>query len=112
MISGLSDHEEAAYTFASWLSAPAQQREWALGGGYLPTLEELYDDPELLQAPAISAGREAVGNARVRPISPAYSELSPRIARAFNRVLRGEIDGTRAVADLDAELRRIVRRQR
>ena len=73
----------------------------------------VYEDPEVQnQAPGISLSRSAVNRARNRPVSPYYMELSPRIARAFTRTLRGDFTGTEAVRRLADELHALLRRVR
>jgi multiple sugar transport system substrate-binding protein len=111
MISRASRNPEAAWAFIRYATSPERQRWRALQGGFLPTLHALYDDAEIAdQVPAVALGRDAVATAQVRPVSPRYPEMSPRIARAFNLTLRGEIDGREAVERLDRELRAIVGR--
>ena len=113
MISALSENKEAAWTFIRYATDPAQQKQRALDGGFLPTLQSLYDDPELAEnVPVIASGAEAIQRSRVRPVSPFYSLISPRIARAFTRTLTGELTGLEAVRDLQRELETILRRGR
>jgi len=91
----------------------AQQKRRALDGGFLPSLRSLYDDQQILQSvPVIALGREAITNIRTRPISPFYMQIAPRIARAFNRTLRGDVTGAQAVEALQKELQTILRRNR
>jgi multiple sugar transport system substrate-binding protein len=74
-----------------------------------PTLKTLYDDPEVLEAmPVIALGKEALQNARPRPVSPHYSEMSSKMAEQFNGVLRGAISPEEAVKTLQIELRQII----
>jgi multiple sugar transport system substrate-binding protein len=111
MISRASRNADAAWAFIRYATSPERQRRRALEGGFLPTLGTLYEDGEILdQVPAVALGREAVATARVRPISPRYHEMSPRIARAFNLTLRGDLDSREALERLDRELRTIVGR--
>lgn len=105
--------QDAAWTFIRFLVDAAQQRERATKGGYLPTLRSLYDDQEITQAlPIMALGHEAIERARIRPPSPYYMQMSPRIAQAFHRVLSGQLSGADAVRKLDAELRGILRANR
>jgi multiple sugar transport system substrate-binding protein len=101
---------DAAWTFIQYLTDPAQQKRRALGGGFLPTRLSVYDDPEVQQqAPGVRLGRDAVARARLRPVSPLYPQMAPRIARAFTRTLQGEFDGREAVQRLQNELQTLVR---
>jgi len=113
MINANSPHQEAAWEFIRYATAPEQQRMRAVEGGYLPTLRALYDDQSLLeQVPVLALGRQEVENARLRPVSPYYAQMSPRISRAFNLTLQGELDGATAVARLERELRHILQANR
>jgi multiple sugar transport system substrate-binding protein len=74
-----------------------------------PTLKTLYDDPEVLESmPVIALGKEALQNARPRPVSPHYSEMSSKMAEQFNGVLRGATSPEEAVQMLQSELQQII----
>lgn len=104
------ERREAAWVFIQYLTGPNQQKRRALGGGFLPTRRSVYDDPEVQQhAPGVVLGRDAVERARLRPVSPLYPQMAPRIARAFTRTLRGDFDGREAVRRLQDELQAILR---
>jgi multiple sugar transport system substrate-binding protein len=76
--------------FVQYLNAPEQQRTRALKGSYLPTLETLYEDDEVLETvPMLVLGREAIQSARPRPASPSYPEMSLEMSEQFNALLRG-----------------------
>jgi multiple sugar transport system substrate-binding protein len=110
MINNASPQAEAAWEFIRFATAGEQQAARAMGG-FLPTLKTLYEDPAITDAvPVVALGGEAVQHARNRPESPLYGSMSPRIARAFNRVLRGQVSGAEAVANLQRELRTLLRR--
>lgn len=110
MINAFSSKQEAAWEFIRFATSAEQQKQRAVSGSFLPTLRSLYEDEEVIQqAPVAKLGREAVSNSRVRPISPYYSDMSPRIARAFNHVLKGQITGQQAVEKLQTELQAILR---
>lgn len=105
--------QDAAWRFLQYLTAPAQQKNRAIEGGFLPTRPAVYDDPEVqAQAPGIGLSRTAVDRARIRPVSPYYMDLSPRIARAFTRTLQGAFTGQEAVSRLENELHAVLRRMR
>ncbi|ABG03191.1 Twin-arginine translocation pathway signal [Rubrobacter xylanophilus DSM 9941] len=103
------DEADAAWTLIEYLAAPEQQKQRALEGGYLPTLEELYEDQEILdKVPVIALGKEAIRNTRPRPVSPYYSDMSLRMAEQFNASLKGEVSPEEAVGTLREELQNIV----
>jgi multiple sugar transport system substrate-binding protein len=53
-------------------------------------------------------GREALENARPRPVSPYYSDMSLAMAEQFNASLKGEVPVERALENLQEELQNIV----
>ena len=107
------EKKDASWKFIRYLTSTEQQKYMALNGGFLPTYRSLYDDSEILRVmPSIREGKSLLENARVRPITPYYQQMAPRISRAFNRVLRGETSGTAAVAVLERELRTVLRKNR
>ena len=112
---GVSDDERAAaWALIRYLTDPAQQKRQALEAGLLPAVESLYEDAEVLGSVPIAALATDARSAhiRVRPMSPFYAEMSSEIASAFNRVLKGELTGEEAVANLEKDLRTIVARNR
>lgn len=112
---GSTDAEQdAAWVLIRYLTAPAQQKRQALQAGLLPVLEDLYDDPDLVnEIPMIALGKQVFASQlHSRPMSPFYSEVSSSIASAFNRTLKGELTGAEASAIMETEIRSIVARNR
>jgi multiple sugar transport system substrate-binding protein len=103
------DKIDAAWAFIEYMTAPEQQKFWSLSGSFLPTLKSLYDDPEVLEkVPVADLGREAVENARPRPISPYYSDMSLEMADQFNAAVKGEVSSEQALEELQSSLQKIV----
>ncbi len=109
MIAAGSENEAAAWEFIRYMADEEQQRVRAREGAFLPTLEALYEDQALAdEQPVLAVGREAVENARIRPVSPLYSEISPVLAAGFQAALVGEEDGDALAARLQRELEAVV----
>ena len=103
------DKVEEIWTFIEFMVAPEQQRMFALESQRLPTLQNLYEDEEVLQgAPVASLGHEVLQNARPRPVEPYYSDMSLRMAKQFNASVKGEISPAQALETLEQELQEIV----
>ena len=102
--------QDAAYEFIRFATSPEQQRFYALEGSRLPTVQELYDDQEVLDAvPVIRlAGEQALQDARPRPVSPFYSDMSLEMAEQFNASLNGEVSPEEALGTLQESLTEIV----
>jgi multiple sugar transport system substrate-binding protein len=104
---------EAARTFVSWLIDPKQDVRWALGVGSLPLSKESEDSPEwsryAAETPGMTVFATTLETARVRPVHPAYPDISQALAQAVTTVLLGRgtpEDAMRTCADeADAALR-------
>jgi multiple sugar transport system substrate-binding protein len=111
MVNATSEKTEAAWAFIRYLSAPEQQKERALKGGYLPTRKDCYEDGEILsRVPVIELGREAIRDVRSRPVTPLYHDMSLAMAEQFHAALAGMVDPERAAATLQERLQEILDR--
>src|SRR5215212_3817102 len=108
MVNATSEEKlDQIWTFIEYMSAPQQQRAFALESARLPTLKSLYEDEEVLsKLPVAELGREALESARPRPVSPYYSDMSLAMAEQFNASLKGEVPVKRALENLQAELQK------
>ncbi len=111
-INANAEDPEAAYKFAEYLTAPEQQKEYALGAKFVPTRTELLTDPEVQEAlPVLKTASEAFETARPRPVSPVYSDMSLVMQEQFNAVLAGDIPPDEATGRMQEELQGIVEAQ-
>ena len=112
MVNAASEEKvEAAWAFIRYLSAPEQQKERALRGGYLPAREDCYEDEQILSGvPVITLGREAIRSVRSRPVTPLYQDMSLAMARRFHASLAGIVAPERAAEMLKGELEEILER--
>jgi multiple sugar transport system substrate-binding protein len=107
LINASSEMKDEAWDFVRFITNEESQKMRTPFNS--PTLKTLYDDPEVLEPmPVIALGKEALQNARPRPVSPYYSEMSSKMAEQFNSVLRGAISAEEAVKTLQIELRQII----
>jgi multiple sugar transport system substrate-binding protein len=106
LINAATDMQEEALKFAEFMTAPAQEKELALGGARQPTIKTLYDDPELQEAnPIIKLAKDVlIENAKSRPITPYYGDMSVELAEQFNNVLKGEISPQQGAETLQESL--------
>ena len=109
-MSSTSQNKDAAWEFIKFMTAPEQQKFRALEGSFLPTLTSLYEDQEILnQVPVIDlASNVILDNARTRPVTPYYSDISRRLASGFHSSLTGATEPQQVVQNLQNELRNIV----
>ena len=110
-LNAASSEEEkgAAYELVKFATSPEQQKYRALNGSFLPTLEALYADEEIVEkVPVIALGESAIKSARPRPLSPYYSDMSLVMAEQFNASVKGTKSPEGAAETLDDRLQEIV----
>jgi multiple sugar transport system substrate-binding protein len=109
LINASSEMQDEAWEFVQFMTSEESQKVYTLSASTLPTLNALYDDPEILEeVPVVALSNEALQDAKPRPISPYYSEMSREMAEQFNNVVRGAISPEDAVEALQSELQRII----
>jgi multiple sugar transport system substrate-binding protein len=110
-ISTISDEEtqDAAYEFIKFATDPEQQKIRALEGAFLPTLNDLYQDQEIIEnVPVIRlAGEQALESTVPRPVSPVYSDMSLEMAEQFKASLNGDTPPGEAIGTLQSSLQDI-----
>nr|WP_300309866.1 ABC transporter substrate-binding protein [Halomonas sp.] len=113
-VSRYSKHPQLAAELVAYITAVPQQREHAIEAGMNPTIEALYQDPEVLASnPSMGELYDTLVGGIPRPSSitkAAYPRVSNALFNRVHEVLSGDIDGTTAVAQLQGELTRIGRR--
>jgi multiple sugar transport system substrate-binding protein len=100
-----SRHPALAFAAAACLAAEPNQRLAATLGGMPPTIEALYDDPEVREDfPFADLLRETLQDAVQRPQSPLYADLSLAISHTLHPMR--EIDPEQDVERLRRALTR------
>ena len=109
-INAASDKQDQAYEFIRFMTDPEQQVTNASQGSRLPTRRSLYEDQEIIDSvPVARLGKETIiQNARPRPVSPFYSDMSLEMAKQFNASLAGDLPPQEAVGALQSRLEEIV----
>ncbi|HLL97828.1 MAG TPA: ABC transporter substrate-binding protein [Rubrobacteraceae bacterium] len=110
LINAQTDMQEEALKFAEFMTASEQEKELALSGARQPTIKSLYDDPELQEAnPIIKLAKEVlIENAKSRPVTPYYGDMSLEMAEQFNNVLKGEASPQQGAETLQKSLSSIM----
>ncbi|MCC5875686.1 MAG: extracellular solute-binding protein, partial [Candidatus Sumerlaeia bacterium] len=111
-VSSYTNHPEEAAAFVAFLSTREAQRRRALGGGYLATRMDVYDDPEVTAAiPYFQTMREVFETAVTRPsrqAGPYYNEVSAAYYRAVHSILTGDVAAEEALEGAERRLRSIL----
>ena len=109
LISASSEMQDEAWEFVQFMTSEEIQKKVTLTVFVLPSLNALYEDRQVLEVvPVIRTAKEALQNARPRPVSPYYSQMSREMAEQFNQVLTGATSPEEAVETLQNELQQII----
>ncbi|MFC3456512.1 ABC transporter substrate-binding protein [Amycolatopsis speibonae] len=88
------DRVQAARTFLSWLTDPAQDVRWDIGAGSLPLSRRTQELPawqeKTSETPGLPVFVGTLEYAKVRPVHPAYPQVSAALGTAIVSVLLGE----------------------
>jgi len=109
-VNAQTDIQEEALTFAQFMTTTEQEKFLATDGGLRPTRKALYEDPDVTEAlPGIELQKEIIfNNAKSRPITEYYGDMSLELAEQFNNVLTGDTSPQQAVETLQKELTSIM----
>jgi len=97
---------DATWEFIQFLTMDTEQQRYrALNGGFLPSIKSLYEDQEILDnVPVVGLAQEALENARTRPISPFYSDMSLVMQEHFAQSLKGNTTPEETAQNLQQEM--------
>lgn len=113
MVSRYSRNQEAAAWLVRYLASYEEQKRRAIVGSFNPTIEALYEDPEILAAsPFMGQLYDVFVHAVPRPSGVAgerYNEVSTAYFTAVHQVLTGQATAEQVLPRLEAELKRIMR---
>ena len=105
-------HPEAAWRLVEYLSRPEQQREfWRLTGD-LPARLETWEDPALKGDPITYAFWEQLQRVEPLPAVPEIELIVTKVFEAGERAVQGRVPVDRVLADLDANVDRILEKRR
>lgn len=94
-----------ALEFIKFASDPEQQKTRMQTSALAPTIESLYDDPELqAKYPYLTTLKQSISTAQPRPKAVKYGDVSKAIQDASYAVLQGQKDAKTATADLQKQL--------
>ena len=86
-VGAFTAHPKEAFAAATCIASDASQKQATLTSGLPPTAQALYDDPEIRhQLPFADELRTAMGEASVRPLTPAYNDISLAIQRTLHPI--------------------------
>jgi multiple sugar transport system substrate-binding protein len=109
VISVYSKNPGGALKLVDFIGSPEIQKAYAAQFSLAPVRAEVYDDPAVKKALPFAADlRQAITQARARPVSPVYPQISQAIYKNVNAALSGqqspEDAAKKAQADIEKAL--------
>ncbi|MGM0508244.1 MAG: ABC transporter substrate-binding protein [Fusobacteriota bacterium] len=111
MINRNSKNPEAAWEFLKFMNGPKGQKISAIYAGQAPTLNEVWEDEEVLDAnPFFRSKGFKLGlkYAVPRPVSPVYPELSEIMQDEIFKAIDREISPAQAVENMEIKMKEVV----
>ncbi|HVF90723.1 MAG TPA: ABC transporter substrate-binding protein [Blastocatellia bacterium] len=107
-----SRNADAAFDFLVWATAPEQMKQSALRGNP-PTRRSVFTDAELLERfPAYPAQLRSLETSRPRPRTPLWNEIENTFGIFLSKANSGTLTPEEAMNQANAEIAKIVERNR
>jgi multiple sugar transport system substrate-binding protein len=105
VISVYSKNPGGALKLIEHIGSPEIQKAYAAQFSLSPVRADVFDDPEGLKAiPFATLLREGITNARARPVSPVYPQISQAIYKNVNEALAGRTDAASAMKNAQSQI--------
>jgi trehalose/maltose transport system substrate-binding protein len=105
VISVYSKNPGGALTMVDFISSPEIQSLYGSKYSLAPTTTAAYDDAKVKKALPFSAElKQAVEQARARPVSPVYPQISQAIYKNVNAALAGQISAEDAMKQAQSDI--------
>jgi multiple sugar transport system substrate-binding protein len=105
VISVFSDNPGASLKYTDWMTQEESQKEMFLGYSLAPVLTSVYEDADIQKKyPFAKQLQESVAQARARPVSPVYPQISQAIYENVNEALAGRVSPEEALKTAQSEM--------
>lgn len=105
VISSFSKNPEGSLLFVDFGSSAEKNAHHAIEFGRAPVVSAAYDDAGVRKALPFSAELEqAVAQAKVRPVSPVYPQISAAIYKNVNAALSGQVSSEQALKQAHSQI--------
>jgi multiple sugar transport system substrate-binding protein len=105
VISVYSTNPGAALKLTDFFLSPEAQKIEFMDFSVAPTLSSVYDDPDVKKKYAFAAElKESVSQAKARPVSPVYPQISEAIYNNVNAALSGKVSPEDALKTADGQI--------
>jgi multiple sugar transport system substrate-binding protein len=104
-ISAFSENPEGSLAFINHATSPEAQEIQATKASLPAVLTDVYDDPQVKEAlPFAAELRDAVDQARPRPVTPVYAQVSEAISTNVFEVLQGNASPDEAASKMNDDI--------
>jgi multiple sugar transport system substrate-binding protein len=104
-ISAFSKNPEGSLAFIEFATKPDQQKIMATEASLPPTVSSVYDDPAVKKAmPFADQLRSAIEQAKPRPPSPVYPQISEAVYNNVYAALQGDMSPDEAASKMNDEI--------
>lgn len=108
-INAYTQNADAAWEFINFMMQPAQQKYAAINASLTVTLLSIYDDQGVLQKqPLFAKLKGSLENAKSRPVSPVYNDVSIAIQRNVYNALKKQASPADALSAMSNDLKHVV----
>jgi multiple sugar transport system substrate-binding protein len=105
VISVFSKNPGAALKLVEFLTSEEQEKIMFRDFSLAPTLAAVYDDPEIQKKYEFATElKESVAQAKARPVSPVYPQISQAIYKNVNEALAGRVDPAAALKSAQTQM--------
>jgi multiple sugar transport system substrate-binding protein len=105
VISAFSENPGGALQFLDYLSSEEHQIATAVDASLAPVLNAAYDSPKVQKAlPYSEELRTTIEQARARPVSPVYPQISQAIYKNVNAALSGQMEPQAALTQAQTDI--------
>jgi multiple sugar transport system substrate-binding protein len=105
VISAYSKNPKGAVTLIDYLTRPEAEIRDAAKYSLAPVLNSVYDDASVKKAlPFAAELKQAVAQAKPRPVSPVYPQISQAIYKNVNAALSGQMSPQDALKKADSQI--------
>lgn len=105
VVSVYSKNPGAALKWISYITGTENQKAQFLKASQSPTLKAIYDDPDVQKKYAFATQlRDAISQAKSRPVSPVYPQVSQAIYKNVNAALSGKVSPEQALQTAQSEM--------
>lgn len=100
-INPFSESKDAAWRLLEFLASPDSQRVLAVEASNIPARQSLYSDAAVLEAaPHFGGFYDVIINARSRPVTPFYNDVSEAIRFPMNAFFARQLAADEALAEM------------